>query len=245
MSRLGSENLQKHKGSYFNFTAVRMDDLGAQDYTLVTVVVDKSGSVASFYQDMEKALKEVLGACLESPRCDNLMLRLVTFNNNHQEVHGFKLLADINPSDYDGILQAGGATALYDACVDSIDATNKLGNQLLKDDYGVNGIVVVITDGCDNSSTLGPKQVKESLQDAVQGENLESLVSILVAVNVAEDSVKQVLEQFNNDVGFTQFVPLENADKKTLAKLAQFISKSISSQSQALGSGGPSQSITF
>lgn len=243
----GSEGLQVHKGNHFNFSAIHMDDLeklgGAAEYTLVTIVVDRSGSVASFQKEMENVLKEILGACLRSPRADNLLIRLVTFESNMQEVHGFKLLNSINPADYDGVLSPGGMTALYDAAVNGIDATNTYGKQLLNQRYSVNGIVIVITDGCDNASTTGVNQVKQALAASVREENLESLVSILVAVNSA--GVGQVLSQFHSDAGFTQFVELGNATKNTLAKLAAFVSKSISSQSQALGSNGPSQSITF
>ena len=245
MPRLGSENLQKHKAGHFGFSATRIEDLGAQDYTLVTIVADRSGSTAAFQKEMEAVLKEVLGACLKSPRADNLMIRLVTFESKHAEVHGFKLLSAINPDDYNGVLSPGGMTALYDASTDAIEATNKYGRQLLENDFGVNGIVIVLTDGMDNESTTGIPQVKAALAEAVTNENLESMVSILVGVNVADQNAKNYLANFNQDAGFTQFVPLADANKNTLAKLAQFVSKSISSQSQALGSGGPSASITF
>jgi len=243
MPRLGSENLQQHNAGHFGFTATRIEDLGAQDFTLVTIVADRSGSTSPFYKEMESVLKEVVGACLKSPRADNLMIRLLTFDDNTTEVHGFKLLTSINADDYNGALVPGGATSLYDAAVDGIEATNKYGRELLENDFGVNGIVIVITDGCDNRSTCGVHQVKQALEAAVTGENLESLVSILIAVNSA--GVGDVLKNFHADAGFTQYVELANADKNTLAKLAQFVSKSISSQSQHLGSGGPSASLTF
>lgn len=242
MPRIGiSTSLQTHKAGHFGFSATRLADLGAPDYTLVTVVVDRSGSTAGFRTEMEAVLKEVVAACLSSPRADNLMLRLVTFESNHQEVHGFKLLSTINANDYDGVLPPGGMTALFDASTDAIEATNKYGRDLLSQDYGVNGIVIIITDGMDNSSTTGVKQVKDALANAVSGENLESLVSILIAVGANN----QALSDFNTQAGFTQYVELKDANKKTLAKLAQFVSQSISSQSQALGSGGPSASLTF
>lgn len=246
MPRLGeSENLQQHKTGHFGFSAVRVEDLGSSEYTLVTIVADRSGSTGGFTSEMEAALKEIAAACLKSPRADNLMIRLVTFESDHQEVHGFKLLSQINPSDYDGVLSPAGMTALFDASVNAIEATNNYGRTLLENDLSVNGIVFVITDGGDNTSTLRAVDVRKELERAVSGENLESLVSILIAVNANEPSLKSLLEKFNTDAGFTQYVELQNATKETLAKLAQFVSKSISSQSQALNSGGASQSIVF
>ena len=247
MPKIGgdSENLQQHKTGHFGFSAVRVEDLGSTEYTLVTIVADRSGSVGSFSSDMEAALKEILAACLKSPRADNLMIRLVTFDNQQREVHGFKLLSQIVPDDYTGVLSPGGMTACYDATVNSIEATNNYGRTLLENDLSVNAIVFVLTDGEDNSSVLQATDVKKELQRGISGENLESLVSILIAVNVQDSRIAQCLQAFNSDAGFTQYVELKDASKGTLAKLAQFVSKSVSSQSQALGTKGASQSINF
>jgi hypothetical protein len=50
---------------------------------------------------------------------------------------------------------------------------------------------------------------------------------------------------FHQEAGFTQYVELDNADTKTLARLAEIVSRSISAQSQALGTGGASQPLVF
>ena len=53
------------------------------------------------------------------------------------------------------------------------------------------------------------------------------------------------MQDFKTDVGFTQYVEIANADAKTLSKLADFVSRSISAQSKSLGAGGGSASLTF
>jgi hypothetical protein len=234
----------KLPGSY-GYSATKLSDLGATEYTLVTLVVDESGSIEPFKADMINAVKEVVNACRYSPRADNLMIRLVTFANSLKEVHGFKLLANANLSDYDNILNDGGMTALYDATVNSVDATTSYGEQLVKSDFSANGIVVVITDGADNRSSNGVTSVADSIKRATAGEKLESLVSILIGVNVSDPNISDALKTLHADGGFTQYVELKDATAKTLAKLAQFVSKSISSQSTALGTGGPSKSLQF
>jgi hypothetical protein len=241
-----TDNLENFKlpGSY-GYSATKLADLGATEYTLVTLVVDDSGSIASFKQDMINAIKEVVKACRYSPRADNLMIRLVTFSNSLKEVHGFKLLANCNPDDYDGILNQGGMTALFDATVNSVDATSAYGKTLSENQFSTNGIVIVITDGADNQSSNGISAVSASLKNAMANETLESLVSILIGVNIADPQIAAALSDLNTQGGFTQYVELGNATSKTLAKLAQFVSKSISSQSTALGTGGPSKSLTF
>ena len=109
----------------------------------------------------------------------------------------------------------------------------------------VNGIVFGITDGCDNASTCSAADVKAALAQAMKTESLESIITILIGVGINDSYVSATLNNFKTEAGFTQYVELAKADAKTLAKLAEFVSKSISAQSQALGTGGPSQPLTF
>jgi stage V sporulation protein SpoVS len=53
------------------------------------------------------------------------------------------------------------------------------------------------------------------------------------------------LEDFQKDAGLTQFIDVGDGTPQRLAKLAGFVSKSVSSQSQAIGSGSVSQPVTF
>lgn len=241
-----TDNLENFKlpGSY-GYSATKLSDLGASEYTLVTLVVDDSGSIGSFQAEMVDAIKSVVNACRYSPRADNLMIRLVTFSNSLKEFHGFKLLANCNPDDYNTVFSQGGMTALFDATVNSVDATSAYGKTLVDSDFSTNGIVVVITDGADNQSSTSIASVAASLKKATANETLESLVSILIGVNVTDQSIATALSELHTQGGFTQYVELKDANAKTLAKLAQFVSKSISSQSTALGTGGPSKSLTF
>jgi uncharacterized protein YegL len=238
-----SSELVQHNQGHFGFSAVGLDELGASEYTLVTIVVDRSGSTHGFQQAMENCLKELVKSCQFSDRADNLMVRVVVFEDHHEEIHGFKFLSQINASDYDGILRPGGSTALFDATTDSVEATTNYAKTLGESDYFVNGFVVVITDGADNVSKLTANSVKEAFTEAIRSETLESLMSILVAVNAQR--YKSYLDDFNQQVGFSQYEEINNVDEKTFARMANWLSSSISSQSQALGSGGPSQSIAW
>lgn len=228
--------------STFGFSAVDINALGASEYTLVSLVVDCSGSVAPYRKQEEQAIKAIVGACRKSPRADNLMLRFTRFDSRVTEVHGFKLLQDCNPNDYDGSIPPGGSTALFDASVDGADALARYGRELQQNELNANGIMFVVTDGMNCAGTMTAAEVQKSVARAIQAENLESLVTILIGVNLDPGSA-QALADFARDAAFTQFVNVGDADEKTLAKLAAFVSKSISSQSQALGTGGPSQAL--
>ena len=231
--------------SHYGYSATRLEDLGATEYTIATIVCDVSGSTAAFTFDMESAISKIVQACKFSPRADNLLLRLVAFDDNLSELHGFKLLENCNLVDYGGVLRSGGSTALYDATENAISSTINYGQKLAGGDFSANAIFFVLTDGMDNASKLPARSVKDALARAVSSEVLESVVSLLIGVNVQDQEVSRYLKQFHQDAGFTQYLEIDKADTKTLARLAEFVSQSISAQSQALGSGGAAPSLVF
>jgi uncharacterized protein YegL len=231
--------------SHYGYSATRLEDLGATEYTIATIVADISGSTAAFILDMEAAIARIVQACKFSPRADNLLLRLVAFDDSLSELHGFKLLENCNLADYGGTLRPGGSTALYDATQNAVASTTNYAQKLSSADFAANAILFVITDGMDNASKMSAKKVKAALDEAVRTEALESIVSVLIGVSVQDPEVSRYLKKFHVDAGFTQYVELDQADAKTLARLAEFVSQSISAQSQALGTGGGSQQLVF
>lgn len=232
-------------GNSFRFSAVRPDNLGATEYTLVTIAVDDSGSVGAFKKELEDCLKAAVEACQRSPRAENLLVRVVEFASNQiTEIHGFKLLNQINLADYSITLPHGG-TPLCDATYNSLGSIQAYGKTLFDQEFNVNAICFVITDGEENTSTATAHTVKTLKEEIIRAEEIESVLTILVGININDRSCKMALERFEKDAAFDQFICAADASKGTLAKLAQFVSKSISSQSQSLGTGGPSQTLTF
>ena len=243
MGRFASETHTIQGG--FKFSAAEIQTLsGTDSYTLVTVVIDGSGSTEPFWEQIKSGIKEIVKGCRRSPRADNLMPRVVVFDGKLHEVHGFRLLQDCNEDDYD-LPSPGGMTALVDATYEASEATTVYGRKLSEAQFSVNGAIFIITDGCDNSSKMSRMAVKKSFEEAKLSEALESLVPVLIGVNTDAGNLNSYLEGFKNEIGFQQYVAIGNATEKELAKLGGFISRSISSQSQALGSGGPSKSLTF
>ena len=242
-----SDNMDDHaiQGSNYGFSAKRIDELGATEYTLVVITCDGSSSVTHFRAEMEQCVKEIVGACRHSPRADNLMMRLTLFNRALQEIHGFRPLSECDVDSYTGAIQTGGTTALYDAGCNAASSAALYGKDLADQDFDVNAIVFVITDGANNAGTMTATELRKALERAVQSEALESIVSVLVGVNVQDPQLSALLKDLSQTAGFTQYVELGDADASTLAKLADFVSRSISAQSQALGTGGASKSLSF
>jgi uncharacterized protein YegL len=238
--------MQSHgvTGSNFTFQATRISDLGATEYTLVTIAVDVTGSTHGFADELRQMLVTVIQACQRSPRSHNLLVRVILFSTTVggvTELHGFKPLAEINTADYPQF-QPDGLTPLFDATYSSLVAMLDYGRQLADNDFLANGIAFIITDGADNASVTTPAMIRRQLESARQDEQLESLVSVLVGIN--DNQLRHLLDQFKVEAGLDQYVPAGDATAGRLAKLAAFVSQSVSSQSQALGTGGPSQAIS-
>lgn len=246
---MDSSTLIQHSltGQPYGYSAADLSDLGASEYTLVTIVVDESGSTAGFKDPMEKCIRQVVDSCKLSPRSDYLMIRLVAFDHNMREIHGFKMLGDCDLTDYDDCLRPGGSTLLFESAQNAIQATAAYGKDLDENDYAVNAIVFIITDGMDNESgSITSASVGDALKQAMMDEHLESIMSVLIGVGVGHYAgVSTYLDDFKNDAGFDQYVEIKDADKKTLAKLGGFISQSVVSQSSSLGTGSKSQKLQF
>jgi len=248
MSRISKENnMQSHRigGGNFTFKGSRIDRLGATEYTLGTIAADATGSILGFENELRNMLIMSVESCKKSPRSDNMLIRVLLFSdmypNGVKEIHGFKLLSEIDTSAYP-LIQPGGMTPLNDACYSAIGASNAYAKQLSDNDFGVNGIAFIITDGGENASVTTMDMVKKELERSVSGEVLESMVSVLIGINAK--NCKSLLEKFKNEAGISQFIDAGDATKGKLAKIAGFVSQSTSSQSQALGTGGPSQNIS-
>lgn len=236
----------------FKFSGTRIEHLGATEYTLVTIAIDETRSVYGFEDDLLNSLVTAVEGCKKSPRSDNLLLRVIKFStafpNGIEELHGFKPLAEIDPQNDYQRLTPMGTTPLYDAAFSSVGATIAYGEKLMADDFLVNGIVFVITDGLeyplppDNPSTATPAMIKEESKKVITGEKLESLITILIGINAT--TYKDELEAFQADAGIDQYIDAGEVTKGKLAKLADFVSQSVSSQAQEVGTGGPSQNIS-
>lgn len=234
----------------FSYSGIRMEDLEAAEYTLVTIVLDISGSVQEYIERYKEMLNTIIDSCRKSPRVENLLIRTVLFESNVEEYHGFKLIEQIKDDEYDDI-ESRGCTALYDATYLSIEAMMAYSQRLFDVDIDVNGIIFIITDGLDNDSKTTKDTIEKLLKGIKGSEKLESLVTILIALkdpNISFGNYQDVareLDSFKGEVGIDSCIDIGDLDKGKLAKLANFVSQSISSQSQSLGTGGTSVKLTI
>jgi uncharacterized protein YegL len=230
--------------SNFQFTGQKVAELAASEYTLVGLAIDTSSSVAGFKTELDATYGKIIKGCRKSPRAHNLLARCVEFGSDLEEKHGFVELSTINEGAMD--FRPDGMTALYDATLDAIEAVATYGSDLAKRDRFANALVVIVTDGGENHSRRGNvAKIKAAIEKIRKDEELESVKVILVGLGDDKSPVKPILEAFKNDAGLDQFVWVGEATPGKLAKLAEFVSRSISAASQSLGTGGPSQNLNL
>lgn len=234
----------------FSYSSIKADKLGASEYTIAEIITDATGSVDGFRKNLEDMIVESLKACKKSPRATNLMARNTTFNSIDRitELHGYTLLDTIDLNQFKNSIKPDGATPLYEAILEGIETLDDYVRGLYKaKKITCNAIVFIITDGDDNASPPGidPTAIKKAITKVKQEEILESIRTILIGINDTDPHFKARLETLVKDAGIDEYVSVGQVTTQKLAKLAQFVSRSTSSQALSKGTGGPSQPISF
>lgn len=234
MPRLAEVAMVNGTVSGFGFSGIRPERLGASEYTLATILVDISGSVSGFKNVLEESVLAAVNACRSSPRSENILLRVIAFNEGQKELFGFLPLADVDAAML-VLPSPSGGTALLDALYSAASASNAYGKQLYDQDYMVNAVSFVITDGDDNGSRMPMSATRDEVEKGKREEWLESSEIALIGVNAQR--YNQTLNGITQGLGLSRYMDAGDASVSNLAKLARFISKSISIASQSLATG--------
>lgn len=246
MKLMGMKDTDINVGG-LKYTSIGFDKLGASAYTLVGIAVDETGSVQSFKQGLEDMLFASLESCQKSPNVLNLLVRSTAFNyssgSNIRELHGFELLNALDLNVLKGSIDPRGNTNLFDATAEMLDAMHDYGKQLRDKFYQFNGVFYVITDGDDNSSKTTLSTLKEKIAKIKREELFEELHIILIGINDTETDIKEFLDKFEKEACLDAYISMGKVTPQKLAKLGGFVSQSISSHSQAIQNGAPSQPI--
>lgn len=236
-------------GMGYHFSGASLSQLqhGADAYCLAVAAVDVSGSQSGEEKNLADCFANVLLACDKAPNRDAILFRLTEFSSTVKELRGFVPPANaLRPT-----FTTGGLTALGAACIDGIRSIETYAEHLLKQgDFQSNGIMFVLTDGEETVETApdglsydedlnyridaASKKVKAEIERVQKSEQLNSLISILVGFRPnPETEARQ--RRFASTAGML-YVKLADATPQRMAKFAQFVSQSTSSQSRQAGS---------
>jgi len=249
---MAETKLQTNAGFGFSMTGVK--NLTETSYTLVLILIDTTGSVAGEEAEIKRMLEQIVSDGKRAGWGKRVLLSSYQFNSNCgvQELFGFDAPAAIDLSSVK--IRTYGATNLIDAILTGQEILASAAQTLVGADYIANLLLVVVTDGEDNASKQKAVDIQNAFLKARKDENLDSIKAILIGLRTGESAqdsnyagmtVDEVLANLAKDAAFDQYESAKNVTDGTYGKIGGFISQSISSASQSLGSGSPSQNVNF
>jgi uncharacterized protein YegL len=236
--------------SGFQYSSIGIKNLGASQYTIVQILMDWTGSVGSFAPLLEQCLKDVFEACSKGAMSENILFRVLTFSDqmpkNHTEIHGFLPLNTIDPQLYNIPNAPYGGTPLYNVTLNAVESLFAYGKELHANRYTINSVLFVVTDGEDTQHYTAQDKARAmnliaNLKAELRnGEFLDTFNSYLIGIN--DTSCQKALKDFERSSCFDGYKSIQDANSKSIAKLAQWMSQSVSTVSKNIG-GGNSQQI--
>ena len=229
--------------SGFQFSAVPIDEnLTDTEYMVGEIVVDVSGSMGGHERDLEKMLNDITLMNQKLPTANKIMQRVSLFSSGVKELHGTRLVNNITVNEYNGKIKTGGLTALNDASLYALEASEKFCRDLMDNDYDASAVIFVLTDGGENDSRKAKTDdILKKIRDIRQSEvAMTSLTTCLIGLSNGQS---HILDRWQKDSGFDVFVNMKNVTPSSLGKACNLISQSFSSASKQIGSADTSQVI--
>lgn len=131
-----------------------LEEITASDVTLITVLVDASGSIAD--RGLEQAVRDGQNALLDAfagaKEKDSVLLACWLFNGDQNVVHAYVPVDDATRLDT-RTYRARGGTRLYDTWCDALAANVAYAQRLRDGGTPTRSVVVVVTDGEDVGSS--------------------------------------------------------------------------------------------
>ena len=184
-SAILSGSLSGDMGNVVVAGAAGMDteDIVASDVTLVTVLIDKSSSIAS--RGLEQSIRDgqnlLLEAFATSREKDSVLMALWTFNDELTVHHAYVPVTDAMKLDGSNYAAVGG-TRLYDTWCDALAANVAYAQRLRNSGTPCRSIVVIVTDGEDCGSRKNAKACNAISRDLLASEQF-----VLAFVGVGSD----------------------------------------------------------
>lgn len=250
MPRMADMDTHALPGTGFGFSAVKVDRLLAAQYAVGTIVLDVSGSVRPFADELRRCLRAAIEGAQAAPQADNILLRVVVFDSQFREACGFTPVKAIDIAALLAMVEPGGSTCLHAALVHSINAQAAQVEKLIAQDYVDNtGTLWAITDGLNNERPDDTAPVRDALADYVRREKLGPMTTVLVGINDgATDThprtgkpvtIRTVLEELKDEAGIGTYVSASDMTPKKFAQLGDLISQSLSSSAKSAATGAP------
>ena len=133
-----------------------------QDYTHITVILDRSGSMESIRDDTTGGFNVFLEKQKAEPGQATLTLVQFDSQDPYEVIHGFKPIADIPALDRETYVPRGG-TPLLDALGRGINDLEQSIGKLAEADRPAKVVFAIVTDGKENASSEFTKDQVEQM----------------------------------------------------------------------------------
>ncbi len=146
-----------------------LDNLQSEDVTLVAAVLDASSSMAPVRQAVIDGFNTMLETFRGARQADSILVSAWGFDTTarlHYSYSPVNLLADLTSQDY----APSGGTALYDTLLYVMTGIVAYGQLLRNNGVRTRCIIVVFSDGEDNSSKATAQQVRTVSQSLLAQE---------------------------------------------------------------------------
>jgi hypothetical protein len=152
-----------------------------QDLTDITVVLDRSGSMATVENDTKGGFNKFVDEQKKAPGAANFTL--VQFDTEYEFVHRAINIKDVPPL----VFQPRGATALLDAVGKAIVETGERLEKMPEHDRPAKVVFVILTDGEENSS----KEYKKARINELIKQQSEKYQWQFVFLGANQDALKE------------------------------------------------------
>jgi len=146
-----------------------VDDLAGDEATLYVRLFDMSGSMSSFQDVVIDAGNLQLDALKGSKNGDQILMSTWTFDTRVHLLHTYLPLANVPKLDTSSY-SPNGYTALYDGVINVITSAVAYAQSLIDAGIRVRVVIVIVTDGEDNSSSHTIGQCETVITDLFRQE---------------------------------------------------------------------------
>ncbi len=148
---------------------VDFDQLDATEATIVSVAIDRSGSMSPHVQAVVDGFNEMISALQKSKAASNILVNLWFFDTTPSLAYAYTKIEDVQPLTPAGYRPTGG-TALYDTVLSALTNLAVYGQQLTDNGVPNRRVLFVLTDGDNNSSRAQALDVRTALAGALRQE---------------------------------------------------------------------------
>lgn len=217
-----------------NFTNFNPENIQVSETINVTFVIDKSGSVSNYVDDLNNVLNEFLHELQRSHVADRVMFSVVEFNGDIDVKSAFHPIVDVE----DFKIQPYGLTNLYGATLAALE--NAIAYKEEQENNGLTSksLVFIITDGLDNINAVDPTKISTKLRDIYSNE-MNSFTFSVIMFGLGDEAD---FNKARDAMGIKpEMMAKLGTSAKELRKMVGFISSSVSSSA----AGGNISAVTF